>query len=213
MTEEQKKFVDIKHYSDYKTIGLDVDYAVIVDAEKKEVILQFEESDSRIDWLNNFLFIPWPLKLAGKTVWTTLGYARAYKSTHGKPVEEFILECCDHPDYSRIIRGWSFGSAMAKIASRHFVTSQKHCSVKLDELTTYGDVKCWVNPICRYTKQIKRVREYTTSNDLVTWCVPFYHRDKANKVGPRLSLRELFKTEQYHTHYELYDYTKWEETK
>lgn len=209
MTEEQKKFVDIKQYKDYKSIGLDVDYAVIVDKEKQEVILQFKQSDSSIDWLNNFLFIPWPLKLAGKTVWTTLGYARAYKSTEGKPLEEFITECCINYDYKRTIRGWSFGSAMAKIAGRHLSIRYGH--VIIDELTTYGDVKCWLNPFCKYTKKIKRVREYTTANDLVTWCVPFFHRDRENKVGPALKLKELFKSEQYHTHYEQYDYTEWEE--
>lgn len=211
MTEEQQKFIDIKKFKDYKSIGEDVDYAVIVDDEKQEVILQFKQSDSNIDWLNNFLFIPWPLKLAGKTVWTTLGYARAYKSTNGMPLEEFVMECCINYEYTRIIRGWSFGSAMAKIAARHFLIRYGH--VKLDELTTYGDVKCWLNPFIDYAKKIKRVREYTTLNDLVTWCVPFFHRDQKNKVGPALRLKELFKSEQYHTHYEQYDYTEWEEAK
>ena len=119
------------------------------------------------------------------------------------------MECCINYEYTRIIRGWSFGSAMAKIAARHFVTRYAH--VALDELTTFGDVKCWLNPFNTHTKKIRRVREYITPNDMVTWCVPFFHRDRTNKVGPALRLRELIHTEQYHTHYEEYDYSKWEE--
>lgn len=207
MTEEQQKFYDIKHTSDYKVIGLDIDYKIIVDNKNKMVILQYEESDSNLDWINNFLFIPCPLKLDNKIVWTTLGYARAYKSTENKPLDEFISTAFLHPDYKFCIRGWSFGSAMAKIAARHF---NIRVSRELDELTTFGDVKCFLNPFKK--PYCKRVREYWTPNDLVAHhCVPFYHSDKGcrYKVGPKLNVfSELFKTEYYHTHYEEYDYER-----
>ena len=42
MTKYQKMFYDIKHTSDYKTVGEDIDYKVIVDDEAKEIIFQFE---------------------------------------------------------------------------------------------------------------------------------------------------------------------------
>lgn len=215
MTPEQQKFYDIKHTSDYKVVGEDIDYKVFVDAEKKEVVLQFQESDSREDWRHNFQFLPWPLKLgdSGKSriVWTTRGYACAYKSTQGKPVQDFLEEARLHLDYKLVIRGWSFGSAMAKIAARHLIVLFKKLGPYIiDELTTYGDVKCWANPFYSAKKYCRRIREYVTANDLVTWAVPFYRRDVKCKVGPRFSLRGLIDTEYNHTHYEEYDYAKYE---
>lgn len=209
MTPEQKKFDDIKHTKDYKTIGDDVDYKVYIDDEAEEVVLLFEESDSKTDWKNNLLILPWPLKLElayskYKTVWTTYGYAKAYDSTNMVPVFELMQKAAEAPAYKVCVRGWSFGSAMAKIATRHL----EALGCEVDELTTYGDVKCWTNPF--YKAKATRVREYTTPNDMVTWAVPFFHRDKKCQVGPRLRLCELFHSEEYHKHYEEYDYTKYE---
>ena len=226
MTPEQEKFFDIKNISDYQIVGEDIDYKVFVDDEKKEVVLLFKESDSREDWKHNFQFLPWPLKLTGngiklgskgakdkgKIVWTTRGYACAYKSTGGVPVAELLEEAAYHLDYKICIRGWSFGSAMAKIAARHIIILYQHLHPEytIDELTTYGDVKCWANPFYSAKKDCKRIREYVTANDLVTWAVPFYRRDVKCKVGPRFSLRGIIDTEYNHTHYEEYDYSKYE---
>lgn len=209
MTPEQEKFFDIKLTTNYKKVGEDVDYKVFVDHEKKEVVLQFQESNSREDWKHNLQFLPWPLKLDGinETVWTTRGYALAYKSTKDQPLYELISawwETRDNPEtYKLCIRGWSFGSAMAKITARR-------AGIVIDELTTYGDVKCWLNPFYK-AKDVKRLREYTTANDAVTWCVPFFHREKKCKVGPRFSIKEVLRSEHYHQNYEEYDYSKWEE--
>ena len=135
MTTEQEKFFEIKTYHSYKKIGDDLDYAVIV--SDNSVILQFQESISKTDWKNNFSFLPCRLKICDKHIWTTKGYARAYSDI---PIDEFKRACEEFPEYTRIIRGWSFGSAMAKIASVHFTQDGK----KLDELTTFGDVKCFL---------------------------------------------------------------------
>ena len=205
MTKEQQKFYDIKNTTDYKKVGEDVDYKVYVDHDKKEVVLQFQESNSREDWKHNFQFLPWPLKLDKKWVWTTSGYAIAYKSTKDQPLYDFINAWWDvarDNEYKLCIRGWSFGSVMAKITARR-------AGILIDELTTYGDVKCWLNPFYK-AKNVKRLREYVTPNDFITRCVPFYHRDKKCKVGRRFSIKEIFNTEYYHTHYEEYDYSKYE---
>lgn len=205
MTKEQEKFSYIKNYKDYDVVGDDIDFKVFADCGPKKVVLQFEESDSRNDWINNILFIPWPVRLGNKTAWTTLGYARAYKSTHDIPFQELLKEIIKHPDFKVVIRGWSFGSVMAKLSARHYFNlTQKG----VDELTTFGDVKCWLNPF--YKNKAERLREYVTPNDFITWCVPFYHRDKKCKVGRRFSLKEIFKSEYYHTHYDEYDYSKYE---
>ena len=226
MTPEQEKFYYIKTYTDWDTVGEDVDYKVYIDHGPKEIVLQFKESDSRTDWKHNFQFLPWPLKLTGngiklgskgakdkgKIVWTTRGYACAYKSTQGKPVQELLEEAAHHLDYKICIRGWSFGSAMAKIAARHIIILYHHLHPEytIDELTTYGDVKCWANPFYSAKKDCRRIREYVTANDLVTWAVPFYRRDVKCKVGPRFSICRLLQTEYNHTHYEEYDYSKYE---
>lgn len=210
MTPEQKKFDDIKHATDYKTVGDDIDYKVYIDDQAEEVVLLFKESDSRNDWKNNFLAFPWPLKLElsysnNKTVWTTYGYAHAYESANTVPILELLQEASHHPEYKVCIRGWSFGSAMAKIATRHL----EALGSEVDELTTYGDVKCWLNPF--YKTKATTAREYTTPNDIVTYAVPFFCRDRKCKVGPALKIKELFNPDYWHTHYEEYDYSKYEE--
>lgn len=212
MTTEQQKFYDIKHYSKYKTVGNAVDYAVIVDDEKKEVVLQWEESRQKSDWINNFLFFPWPLRLGDKTVWTTYGYAKAYKSCKDEPMLAFCMAYVDNPDYKLAIRGWSYGSAMAKISARHFVIKAGfRKDYILDELTTFADIKCWLNPFTRYSRQIKVVHEYSNPNDLLSLlCVPFYSRTHRSRVG-KFSLLKAIHPEYHHTHYEDYDYSKYEE--
>lgn len=207
MTKEQQKFYDIKNTTDYKTVGEDVDFKVIVDHENKQIILQFRETDSATDRKNNLSFLPKRLKLGkNKYVWTTKGYARAYQSTHFLPLTMFISKCTKYPNYYRVIRGWSFGSAMAKICAYHFT---KMSYFTLDELTTFGDVKCFLNPFIKI-ENCKRIRQYVTINDFVTWCVPFYHRTDKCKVGNKFSIKKIFNTEYYHTHYEEYDYSKYE---
>jgi len=213
MTPEQKKFYDLKTTTDYKTVGEDIDYKVFVDHDKKEVVLQFEESDSREDWKHNFQFLPWPLRLEDKIIWTSRGYACAYKSAKNAPVEELVdvFLFCAQPGYKVCIRGWSFGSAMAKITARHFSIMRGYKYMyPIDELTTYGDVKCWVNPFYSNKKHVRVLHEYACIDDGVTWCLPLYWRDKTSRVGPRFSLLKLFKSEYYHTHYEEYDYSQYE---
>lgn len=210
MTKYQKIFNDIKSTTDYKVVGEDIDYKVFADHETREVILQFEESDSRKDWIHNISILPVPLKLEkGMYVWTTRGYACAYKSAENKPIDEFVSLCLHYKTYRWVIRGWSFGSAMTKIATRHFY---KRTGKAVDECITYGDVKCWINPFIHLLakKYSRKTLNFTTSNDFVTWCVPFYWRTAKAKVGRRFNIKEIFNTEYYHTHYEEYDYSKYE---
>ena len=209
MTEEQKKFYYIKKTGDYEVIGEDLDYKIMVNHEYKEVIIQFEESDSKEDWHNNYLFFPWPLKLDNKVVWTTYGYAKIYKSADNIPIDQFMEQIEKYPDYKVIIWGWSLGSAMAKITARH-LTIRTSGDIVIDELTTYGDVKCWYNPFYSVKKNCKRIREYITPNDIIGGCVPTCRRDYTCVVGEKFDLKKSTDCEHYHTHYEDYDYSKFE---
>ncbi|MCR4953382.1 MAG: lipase family protein [Treponema sp.] len=209
MSDEQKKFYTIKRTRDYKVIGEDLDYIVILNDEKKEIIIQYEESDSDEDWHNNYLFWPCPLKLDRRIVWTSYGYAKIYKSAQNAPIDEFCQLIQEHPDYKVVIWGWSLGSAMAKITARHFIIRTKG-EVMIDELTTFGDVKCWYNPFYSSKKYCKKIREYVTPNDLITWCIPICRRDVSCRVGENFSFKKSKNSQDYHTHYEDYDYSKWE---
>ena len=209
MSPEQRKFYLLKKTRDYEVVGRDLDYKIMVNDEAKEVIIQFEESDSDEDWLNNCLFFPWPLKLDKKIVWTTLGYARIYKSAKNIPFEEFYNQIKEHPDYKVIIWGWSIGSAMAKITARH-LEIRTGGKKQIDELTTWGDVKCWYNPFYSIKKRCVLIREYVTPNDVVTWCIPICRRDVKNKVGDKYSFKKTFNSEYYHLNYQEYDYSEWE---
>lgn len=209
MTEEQRKFYYIKKTTDYEVIGEDLDYKIMVNHDTKELIIQFEESDSDQDWKNNWLFFPWPLKLDNKIVWTTRGYAKIYKSAGDVPINQFLEQIEKYPDYKVVIWGWSIGSAFAKIIARHLVI-RTDGKIRIDELTTYGDVKCWYNPFYSVKNNCERIREYVTSNDAVTGCVPICRRDYTCRVGRKWDIRESGKSEYYHTHYDEYDYSEWE---
>lgn len=217
MTKFQQMFYDIKNTRDYKTIGEDIDYKVVVDFEQRKVILQWEESKGtdkkhfwHSDWFHNLLFIPWILFLDGHPVITTMGYACAYASAKNIPMDEFCSMANLHPDFQTEIRGWSFGSAMSKIAVRHHYIRRKR---PVTNKYTYGDVKVWFNPFIKWISK-KWVAyenfEFVTPNDFITDCVPFYHRTNKCKVGEKFSFKKIFKTEYYHTHYEEYDYSKYE---
>ena len=218
MTKEQQRFYDIKHYNNYKEVGGNIDYAVIVDNTNKKVILQYEESENldpkkpffHQDWVQNFLFIPWPLKLDNKIVWTTLGYAIAYKSTNNICINEWLTQCSRYFDYDKVIQGYSFGSAMAKITSRHYTIRTNE---KIKDLHTWGDVKCFLNPFLKGEDFAEECALYCCPNDGVTKCVPFFHRFKNGKrsVGPKFNLfKMLFHTPEYHADYEEYDYSEYE---
>lgn len=209
MSPEQKKFYLLKKTRDYEVIGRDLDYKIMVNDQDKEVIIQFEESDSDEDWTNNILFFPWPVKLDKKIVWTTLGYARVYKSAKNIPFNEFYKAIEEHPDYKVIIWGWSIGSAMAKLTARHLLIRSKG-QIQIDEFTTWGDVKCWYNPFFSLKKHCNKIREYVTPNDLVTWCIPICRRDVKNIVGEKYSFKKSFNSEYYHLNYQDFDYSKWE---
>jgi hypothetical protein len=207
---EQELFYTIKYTRDYTKIGYDLDYKITVDDDAKEIIILFEESESDEDWKNNCLVWPWPLKLDDQTIWTTYGYAKIYKSAQDIPFNEFYKQIEEHPDYKIIIRGWSLGSAMAKLIARHLCI-RTGGTVLIDEFTTFGDVKCWLNPFYSLKDQCKKIREYVNSNDLVTWCIPLYRRDVKNKVGENFSIKRACKSEYHHTHYEECDFSKWED--
>ena len=209
MTKYQKIFYDIKTTRDYKTVGDDVDYKVIVDDENREVILQFEESDSRADWKNNLRFIPWIINLGGHKVITTHGYAKAYESTDYEHIRDFISAIIEHKGYREVIRGWSFGSAMAKLTVRHLYYIR---GKGVDEEDTYGDVKCFLNPFTyMHADKCAGIRnEFVCINDFVTWCVPFYSRTAKKRVGGKFSLKRILHTEYEHTHYEEFDYSEYE---
>ena len=209
MSEEQRKFYYIKHSSDYEVVGEDLDYKIMVNHESKEVIIQFEESDSEEDWHNNYLFFPWPLKLDNKVVWTTYGYAKIYKSSQNIPIDQFCEQIEKYPDYKIVIWGWSLGSAIAKILARHLII-RSGGKIKIDELTTYGDVRCWYNLFYSSKKNCVRLREYVTWNDTITGCLPFCRRDEASRVGEKWNPMNSHDIEYYHTHYDVYDYSKFE---
>lgn len=209
MTKYQKGFYDIKNFRDYKVVGEDIDYAVIVDDEKKEIVLQFKESDSKEDWKHNLTFLPWLLKLDNNYIVTTRGYACAYKSASNKPVDDFCKAIASFPEYRKVIRGWSFGSAMSKIAVRHYYYRTKS---KVDEIYTYGDVKCMFNPFVHLSikNYAKLSYNFIYINDFVTWQVPFYWRMSTCRVGDRFSFKKLFNSGHNHCYYEEYDYSKYE---
>lgn len=207
----EERFLSIRNTGNYSVIGESVEYKIIVDHENREVILRWQQSMESADWRHNFMFLPWLLKLpyTDKVVVTTHGYACAYKSTYGIPVAQFMAVAEEYKEYRKVIDGWSFGSAMAKISARHYREITKK---PVDAVYTYGDVKCWFNPFLHFTykKWAKESKEFCDCNDIVTWCVPFFWRTNTCSVGGRFSFRGILDTEHNHQHYEECNYTKYE---
>ena len=111
-------FKFIKSFNGWIKIGDDVDYKVIVDDNGKIVYLLFKETDSKRDWRNNFAFTCVMYK--NKLMRIHRGYARAYLSCNDKIMSEFISKVKEHPDYTPVISGWSYGGAISILAAEDF---------------------------------------------------------------------------------------------
>lgn len=210
-------FKVIKNSGDWIEIGDDVDYKIVVDDNDKIVYLLFKQSDSKRDWQNNFSFTCTMYK--NKLMRIHRGYARAYLSCNDDIMLEFISKVKEHPDYTPVISGWSYGGAMSILAAEdfNFRTREQKTNNICDDVDngkkavvfTFGAPKI-VGSIksMKYIKKTldNRSKQFVNALDIVTICVPLpnYKHIAKVKIGKIKfsNFFKLFKAVEQHTHYD-----------
>lgn len=200
------KIIKNTKHEEYREAGDHVNWIVRVDHDEKAVRLYFEESHGKRDWLNNLAFPVKPYKKQVNTLWVAHGWCNAYKSCNNEIQNDFIQNVNKYPEYQAEICGWSYGGAMAVLASEDFYFRTKIKPI----VTTFGAPK----PIFgkKSWKHIRdcvaSINQYADVNDCVTFMPPFpgYKHIRKLKVGKRkFNLIEWFKPKIYHTTYDEKD--------
>lgn len=202
MLDKNELFNRIVNISEWKTVGDDVQYSIFLD--DNFCYLVFQQTVSKRDWLNNFNF---PVKLyknQESCLLVARGWGDAYKSCNDEIMKDFISKLNGKIP---VICGWSYGGAMAVIASEDFYYRTKIKSVVI----TFGapkplfgiKSKKYVTSCVRYTVQ------YSHRSDVVTLLPPLLGYKRINSVWVgKFNIINLFKPYFYHCLYgseSLYD--------
>lgn len=199
--EDKDLFLMIKECKNYKTVGNDVDYCIMVNSSEKRIYLMFEESTSDTDWKVNFTFPSKVYKHQSEFYLVHKGYVDSWKSCNDEIIKDFIKTCNIAPTFTPTVIGWSYGGAMAQLAAEDFFfrTGTK------PDLTTFGSPKILYGLFTKkhFKNSMNIVKEYKNINDFVTWCIPlpFVHHINKIKCNSKFNLLKIFKTEYNHTHY------------
>lgn len=199
------KIYDLIKSSVYTKSGDDVDWTTLVDHEEKKVYLLFQQSVSKRDWQNNFNF---PVKLyknQQSCLKVARGWGDAYKSCNDDIMRILITRHNDNPDYEVYICGWSYGGAMAVIASEDFYF---RTGIK-PHLVTFGAPKpLFGKDTLSYVKScLADAVQYAHRNDLVTVLPPFIGYRHVNKVElGKFDLFKIFKVVDFHRGYRNEDW-------
>lgn len=187
----------------YNTVGDKVDYKVVSNKIEKKVYLLFQDSECLRDWINNLNF---PVKLY-KNQQSCLkvhrGYGQAWKTCNDIVMNDFITEV-KKTGFKPVISGWSYGGAMAQLASEdfYFRTGIKPAVI------TFGSPKIFGNKKSKsYVESITDTVQYAHKNDIVTKLVPFCWSVNKINIGEKYNFFKLFNPKVYHRIYgekELY---------
>ena len=101
--------------ADWRTAGLDTQYAVIEQSDK--VILSFQGSNSDIDWKHNFSFWARPYKDQPVPWWAHAGFVKAWKAAERQIAADVLPILNGRKLY---IAGYSHGGALAVLAHEYF---------------------------------------------------------------------------------------------
>lgn len=203
------KIIKETDHHDYNESGDHVNWMIKVDDKEKVVRLIFEESNGKRDWLNNLTFPVKPYKKQENVLWVASGWCNAYKSCNDEVQNAFIKELYAHDDYSPEISGWSYGGAMAILASEDFYFRTKIKPVVI----TFGAPKpifgkqSWKHVL----ESVEAIYQYADVNDCITIMPPFpgYKHINKVKVGKRkFNLIQWLKPKIYHTTYDDKDVYK-----
>ena len=132
-----------------------------------EVVIAFKESDSFIDWVNNFHFWKKAYKDADITFVAHSGFLRAWKE-----VRHYIEDKVKELNPQKIlVTGWSYGGAMAVLC----MEDMGYCFPDAEKrMVTFGAPRVigWLN-WRKIKDRWKNSIQLRNGSDLVT-CVPFF---------------------------------------
>lgn len=173
--------------------------------EEKAVYLIFQESDSDIDWKNNYDFWVTVYKNQQNPLKAHRGFVKAWKSGNDEVMADFISACNENPTFQPYIIGWSHGGAISQLAVEDFYFRTKKKAI----VYTFGSPNVWVGKkSVEYVRSCcLLVKQYAQHNDIVASVPPFYHQLNKVKVGTKFGLLKfLFCVDWYHTTYDLITY-------
>lgn len=198
------------------------EWLIDVDHNNKKIILTFEESRQKLDWVFNFIF--WPTMYRATNVYKNqvspikahTGFVREFKSVNDEIATEILNILNEHPDYEIIIAGWSLGGAVAQLAAEdiNFRTrkdvSDPNTGIK-PKVVTFGSPKVFVGEdSVRYVRDCcSSIYQCAQINDIVTYCVPlpdYYHlsiliHGEKGRIGEKFKIKKLFDPYTYHCAY------------
>lgn len=182
--------------SKFNKVGDSVDYLVKKDNSKKTVFLIFQESASKRDWQNNFNFPSKLYKNQKSCLRVHRGFGNAWKTCNDIVMNDFITEVKE-TGFKPVISGWSYGGAMAQLASEDFYFR----TGIVPQVITFGSPKIFGNKSSvTYIKAITQTTQYAHRNDIVTKLVPFYWSVCKHKLG-KFNIIKLFNPNIYHQIY------------
>ena len=181
----------------YTKSGDDVDWCVFIE---DAVYLAFQQTTSSRDWQVNFNF---PVKLyknQESCIKVARGWGDAYKSCNDEIMQKLLVAHNEHPDLDVVICGWSYGGAMAIIASEDFYFRYK----LKPSVITFGAPK----PLFGYKTRkyvlscVKHSEQFSHRSDVVTLLPPVFGYKVLNRVWiGKFNLINLFKPDIYHCVY------------
>lgn len=200
-----KMIRDIPHDS-YNTSGDDVQWIILVDPDEMIIRLVFEETAGEFcksrDWINNLNFPAKVYKNQVSCIKAARGWGDAYKSCNDEIMTSLIHTVHDFPKYEVYICGWSYGGAMAVLASEdYFYRTHSKAHV-----ITFGSSKpLYGAKTLRYVRScVKSVQQYAHINDCVPLLPPFigYHHLNEIRLGRGFCISKLFLPQKYHCIYD-----------
>jgi hypothetical protein len=201
--------------TNYNESGTDVDWTIFVDDASKRTYLLFKCSDSSYDWRVNFDFPC--IMYKNKLMRVHRGFAKSYKSAKDEVMKAYIDTVEKHPGYKNIIAGWSYGGAMATLASEDFNYRTRTDKSVVNSgmkatLITYGAPKIMGSfkgaAYVRTTVNMEDSKQFANTFDIVTKLVPvlwYRHICKLTKLEKFIVVNfwRIFRPGKYeHTYYD-----------
>ena len=206
----------------YKNKWVCADWEMHYEADRDVIQINFEQTDSKVDWFVNFMFVQKyydSFEDSGDKITLRVhnGWAAMYKAMKHRIRNKLDYYLQLHPTAEVEIIGWSLGSGQAMLCAQDLY----HNFGIRSYLYTYGSVNPYKTNIFnrrkikRYLNRCcKAIYNFSDKSDIVTY-LPFriwgFIKPKRVNVGS-FCIFKLFNPNKYHTHYDDPSlYTKAEE--
>ena len=169
-------------FRSFKNVGDDVSYSIQV--TDHDVILIFQGSYEKRDWINNFHFFVKPYKKMPTLWYCHAGFLRAWKSCKDIITKEVIGILNDNQGKRLVITGYSHGAALATLAHEWFVFNDYY-----PRTYVFGCPRVFYLPIRKIRRRFGALSSYGTKGDIVTHVPPalfgYRHVNKVFRIGKK----------------------------